>query len=106
MSQETARSRTEYVSSATISAPPEIVWKILADVAGYAAWNPEIVELSGRMEAGGRIKARVKVQGGAIRSVPMRVTVFAPPQRMEWTGGLPLGLFVGKRVFTVAPRPG
>jgi hypothetical protein len=25
---------------------------------------------------------------------------------MEWTGGLPLGLFVGRRVFTVTPVEG
>jgi hypothetical protein len=31
----------------------------------------------------------------------MRVTAFETPSRMEWTGGLPLGLFVGRRTFTV-----
>jgi hypothetical protein len=36
----------------------------------------------------------------------MRVTAFDPPRTMEWVGGLPLGLFVGRRTFTVAPRPG
>ena len=36
----------------------------------------------------------------------MRVTAFEAPSRMEWTGGLPLGLFVGRRTFTVMPRDG
>ena len=51
-----------------------------------------------------KITARVKVGGGAIRTVSMRVTMFDAPSRMQWTGGLPLGLFVGVRTFTVTPR--
>src|SRR5262245_50913822 len=55
------------------------------------------------MALGERIRARVKVGNGAIRTVPMRVTAFESPLRMEWTGGLPLGLFTGRRIFTVTP---
>jgi hypothetical protein len=31
----------------------------------------------------------------------MRVTTYQPPRFMEWRGGLPLGLFVGRRRFSV-----
>jgi uncharacterized protein YndB with AHSA1/START domain len=97
--------KQQYDTSAIVRASPEIVWAILADPAGYAAWNPEILSIAGRFAAGERITARVRVGGGAIRSVPMRVTAFEPKTRMEWTGGLPLGLFVGRRTFTVSPHP-
>jgi uncharacterized protein YndB with AHSA1/START domain len=97
---------TEYVTAVTILAAPEEVWKILTDAAGYADWNPEIVAIEGRMAPGARIKARVKVGGGALRTVTMQVTAFESQSRMEWTGGLPLGLFVGRRTFTIAPRDG
>jgi hypothetical protein len=40
----------------------------------------------------------------AIRTVSLRVTAFETPTRMEWTGGLPLGLFVGRRTLDVIPR--
>jgi hypothetical protein len=93
----------EFVTRTTIKATAERVWRILTDPAGYAEWNPEIVGLAGTMAAGGRIEARVKVGGGAIRTVPMRVTAFEGPLRMEWTGGLPLGLFTGRRIFTLTP---
>ncbi|HEY7326850.1 MAG TPA: SRPBCC domain-containing protein, partial [Gemmataceae bacterium] len=79
------------------------MWEILTSAPGYAEWNPEIVAIEGRMEMGERIQAQVKVGGGAIRTVPLRVTVFEAPSRMEWTGGLPLGLFTGRRIFTVTP---
>jgi hypothetical protein len=93
-----------YVSVARIGASQDAVWRVLTDAAGYAAWNPEIVAIDGQMALNARIKAKVKVQGGAIRSVGMRVTAFDEPVRMEWVGGLPFGLFVGRRLFTVVPR--
>jgi hypothetical protein len=31
------------------------------------------------------------------------VTAFDAPRRMVWTGGMPLGLFKGERVFTLTP---
>jgi uncharacterized protein YndB with AHSA1/START domain len=94
----------EYVSTCTIDAAPATVWHILTDAARYADWNPEIIGLMGVIAAGARITARVRLGDGAVRSVPLRVTALEAPTRMEWTGGLPLGLFVGRRTFTVTPR--
>ena len=96
----------EYATASRIRATPEVVWEILTDATGYADWNPEIVGIDGRMALNERITARVKLGSGAIRKVPMRVTAFEAPSRMEWTGGLPLSLFVGRRTFTVLPGDG
>jgi uncharacterized protein YndB with AHSA1/START domain len=98
--------RGDYVTTAAIRAAPDAVWRILTDAAGYADWNPEIVALRGRFAPGERISARVRLGNGAVRTVPMRVTAFEAPTRMQWTGGLPFGLFVGERTFTVQPRDG
>jgi uncharacterized protein YndB with AHSA1/START domain len=96
----------EFLTRSTIRAAPEAVWEILTDAPGNAAWNPEIVAIEGRMALGARIRARVKVGCGAVRTVPLRVTAFEAPARMEWTGGLPLGLFTRRRVFTLTPVRG
>jgi hypothetical protein len=96
----------EFVTESTIRTAPERVWEILTNAPGYAEWNPEIVAIEGRMALNERIRARVSVGGGAIRAISLRVTTFEAPQRMEWTGGLPLGLFTGKRIFTVVPGDG
>ena len=93
-----------YLASAAIDASPEHVWGILTSAAGYQDWNPEIIAITGTMSSGARIVARVKLGSGALRSVPMRVTAFEAPSRMEWTGGLPFGLFVGRRTFTITPN--
>jgi uncharacterized protein YndB with AHSA1/START domain len=96
----------EYDTGSRINAAPETVWRILTDAAGYASWNPEIVDIQGSLAANARITARVKVGGGAIRGVSMRVTTFVTPSLMVWVGGLPLGLFTGTRTFSVTPRDG
>jgi uncharacterized protein YndB with AHSA1/START domain len=93
----------EFVTRTVIRATPEKVWEILTNASGYTEWNPEIVAIEGEMTSGSRFQARVKIANGAIRPVSMRVTAFAPPSRMEWTGGLPLGLFTGRRLFTITP---
>jgi hypothetical protein len=96
----------EFATRSVIHAAPERVWRILTDAACYSEWNPEIVAIDGIMAQGQRIQAKVKVTGGAIRTVPLRVTAFDAPSRMEWTGGLPLGLFTGRRILTVTPKDG
>jgi uncharacterized protein YndB with AHSA1/START domain len=96
----------EFLTKCTIRVAPETVWEILTNAPGYAEWNPEIVAIDGRMALGDRIRARVKVGSGAIRTVPLRVTAFEAPSRMEWTGGLPQGLFTGRRILTVTPVDG
>jgi uncharacterized protein YndB with AHSA1/START domain len=93
----------EYVTTCVIDASPDTVWAILTNADGYAEWNPEIVGIAGQIAPAGRITARVRLGDGAIRSVTMRVTALEAPTRMEWTGGMPFGLFVGRRTFTVTP---
>lgn len=96
----------EYSTMVVINAPPERVWQVLTDSGAYQEWNPEIIGVEGNMALGERIVARVRLGDGALRRVPMRVSRFEVPSRMEWLGGLPLGLFVGRRTFTVTPRSG
>jgi uncharacterized protein YndB with AHSA1/START domain len=91
----------EYVTTSMIAASPERVWAVLTDGEAYREWNPEILGVEGRIALGARITARVRLGDGAVRAVPQRVVALDPPRRMEWVGGLPLGLFVGRRTFTV-----
>ena len=96
----------EYVTVSSIRATPEMVWRVLTDAGEYAIWNPEIVGIDGLISLNERITVRVRLGDGTIRRVPLRVTAFERQSRMEWTGGLPLGLFVGVRTFTITPGDG
>jgi uncharacterized protein YndB with AHSA1/START domain len=91
----------EYVTATAIAAPRERVWAVLTDGDSYEQWNPEIVGVRGQFALGARITAKVRLGDGAVRSVGQRVVEFQPPNRMTWQGGLPFGLFVGRRTFTL-----
>jgi hypothetical protein len=96
----------ELFTTVAIRARPEAVWATLIDGPGYARWNPEINRVDGRFSLGEKIKAHVVLHGGVVRQVSVRVTELTAPTRMVWTGGLPLGLFTGRRTFSIVPRDG
>jgi hypothetical protein len=83
----------------TILAPPEKIWAILTDPAqlmqGFG-----IQRIVGQITLGGRIKLWSDAAPG--RPFPLRVIEMTKPRRMVWQGGMPLGLFTGTRVYSLA----
>lgn len=94
----------EFTAHTSIRATPEIVWSILTQASDYYRWNPEIPRIEGRIALGEKIKAYVNLGKGVTRAVGVSVTELQPLRRMVWTGGLPFGLFTGRRIFILAPR--
>jgi len=90
-----------YEASAPIAASPDMIWQILTDAAGYAAWDSGVTRVEGRIAPGERIKVVSEANPG--RAFPVKVTEFTPARRMVWSGGMPLGLFRGVRTFTLSP---
>jgi hypothetical protein len=93
-----------FATSVTIRARPEVVWALLTDAPRYPQWNSTIAKIDGRIAAGGKVTVHAKATPG--RAFPLKVTEFAPPRRMVWSGGMPLGLFTGTRTFTLTPAAG
>ena len=93
-----------FAVSIDIHATPEAVWAILTDGAKWTEWNPTIEKVEGAITSGGKLKVYTKLSPG--RAFPVRVSEFTPPQRMVWTGGLPLELFKGVRTYTLTPKDG
>jgi hypothetical protein len=91
-----------YSATTTIEASPETIWAILTDAPGYPEWDPGVDRIEGHIAPGKKITAFTKLSPG--RAFPVKVTEFAPGQKMTWTGGMPLGLFKGERTFTLAPQ--
>lgn len=91
-----------YEASAVIHADPETIWRVLTDGAKYTEWDSGVDRLEGRIAPGEKIKLHVKVNPG--RAFPVRVAEFIPSRRMQWTGGMPLGLFKGVRTFSLTPQ--
>jgi hypothetical protein len=90
-----------FATSITIHARPETIWALLTDAAGYPRWNSTVEKIEGQIGAGERVTVYAKATSG--RGFPLRVTAFAPPQRMVWTGCMPFGLFTGTRSYTLTP---
>jgi hypothetical protein len=90
-----------FSASTTIQAEPSRVWALLTDAPRYPDWNPAVDRIEGRIAPGETINVHVPVSPG--RTFPVTVTGFVPNQRMEWSGGLPAGLFKGVRTFTLSP---
>lgn len=85
----------------SIRATPERIWALLTDAAQYPAWNNTVSGIDGRIAPGERITVHAKINPG--RAFPVTVAEFTPAKRMVWSGGMPLGLFKGERVFTLSP---
>jgi hypothetical protein len=93
-----------FQASARIAASPETIWKILTDAGAYSHWNPTVERVEGIISKDEKITVHAKISPG--RAFPLKVSVFEPGVRMVWSGGMPLGLFVGERTFSLQPQPG
>jgi hypothetical protein len=93
-----------YEAETTIAAEPERVWGILTDAPAYAEWDNAVIRLDGRVAAGEQLGITSELDPKRVHKV--KVTEFDPARRMEWTGGMPLGLFKGVRTFTLDPDGG
>ncbi len=90
----------ETVASTDIDAPADKVWAIISDTPSYPSFDPTCIRVEGpRASLGSRLK--VYSTFSPERAFPVKVTAYSPPRHMEWTGGMPLGLFKGVRTFTV-----
>ena len=92
-----------YEASSIIASNPVAVWAVLSDGASWTAWDSGVDSVEGRIELGGTIKIRSQVAPG--RTFPVKVTTFDPPTRLQFSGGMPLGLFRGVRTYNVSPDP-
>jgi uncharacterized protein YndB with AHSA1/START domain len=93
-----------YEATAQIAAEPATVWAVLADAAGWPSWDSGVTAVEGRIAPGEKVTIRSEAAPG--RAFPVRVTALDAPHRLEFTGGMPLGLFRGVRTYTLAPSAG
>jgi len=105
-------------ASATIEAPPEVVWAVMLDLAAYPAWNPFVVRVDGpadRLAAvGDELVLHVRWANGRGVTTSERITRLDPPDggragTLEYDFGGPLarlGLVRGRRLQQVEASPG
>ncbi|MEN0000521.1 MAG: SRPBCC domain-containing protein [Pseudomonadota bacterium] len=82
-----------------ISAQAETVWTVLTQKMPV---NPElygIIRLEGTIAPGAQLK--LWSEAAPKTAFSLSVASMDPPKEMVWKGGMPLGLFVGTRVFSL-----
>jgi uncharacterized protein YndB with AHSA1/START domain len=90
-----------YESQSQIAAAPGVVWKVLIDAAAWPSWDSGVDGVDGTIAPGAKITIHSKAAPG--RAFPVKVTTFDAPNRLVFTGGMPLGLFRGVRTYTLTP---
>ena len=91
-----------YEATSFIQATPERVWPLLTDAAAWPAWDSGVAKVDGRVALGEKIAVTVAANPG--RAFPVKVVQLSAPERMVFLGGMPLGLFTGRRTYTLVPE--
>lgn len=88
-----------FEAATRIDAGPEAVWAALVDVGGWRDWDSGVDRVEGRVGLG----ERLTIYATMIRSRPFPVTVteLRPNEAMRWRGGLPGGLAVIERTYSL-----
>ncbi len=88
-----------------ITADPERIFDLLADLPGYAAWNPWIVWARGELVPGGDVTVGV-VLGGKVQEAQHKVLVVEPFQQLCWKdAGWNAWFLYGQRCRTLEALP-
>ena len=85
-----------------ISASPTEIWKILTDAHRLETKYLGIMKIEGTIALGCKLKLWSEVSPD--RPFSLKVTEFEPGKHMTWEGGMPLGLFTGRRQFNLTPN--
>lgn len=92
----------QYYVERTIKAPPSVIWTKLTDAKLLANGAFGILRLEGTIAPGEKLKLWSSASPG--RAFVLSVSAMKSEREMVWCGGLPLGLFTGRRVFTLIPE--
>jgi uncharacterized protein YndB with AHSA1/START domain len=89
-----------FEASSLIAATPGQIWPVLADIRAWPEWDSGVTKVVGRLALGEKLTITVAANPG--RAFPVRVTELIEPSRMVFRGGMPLGVFIGQRSYTLA----
>lgn len=75
-------------SSIEIAAPPSEVWDVLADFAGWAAWNDVMSEVRATPRIGGAISFRIQIDGLPALPIHAKIREWDETRALAWGGGV------------------
>lgn len=87
-----------------IAAPIDRVWHVLTKDMPVDPIPFGILRFEGTINQSAKIKLWSEISPK--RAFALNVDIFDAPKKMLWRGGMPFGLFTGKRTFTLSPETG
>jgi hypothetical protein len=93
--------RMECAVAINIAAPPEPLWALLTDAAGFPRWNSTVTSIEGEIAEGNKLALRVKAAPD--RVFKPKVTELVAHKRMVWSDGA-APMFKGVRTFSLEKR--
>jgi len=87
-----------------ISAPVELVWKVLTSFNEYSTWNPFLIQSEvvggGPPQKGSVLRNQIKSKNQKIMKFSPTILVFEPNKELRWLGSLGRrGIFDGEHFF-------
>ena len=83
-----------------IAAPAPAVWKVLADTAGHADWNPLIISMEGELKEGAQLRNVLQLQEGSTNVFFPTILVAEANTELRWLGSAGVkGIFDGEHYF-------
>jgi hypothetical protein len=92
--------RMECSVAIRIDAPPERIWALLTDAAGFPKWNSTVTSIEGSIALGQKLVLTVPSAPG--RKFGPKVSELEPNTRMVWRDGF-APMFQGVRTYTLVP---
>lgn len=84
-----------------IQAPAEVIWEIVADIPGWAAWNPLYPKAAGEIRIGNVLDLELHLPGQKPQAIQPVVLDWAPFDHLHWTLRLKRGLVKTTRYLEI-----
>ena len=84
-----------------IQAPPDAIWAVIADIAGWPAWNPLYPRAEGVLRIGAPLVLDVALPGQKVRTIRPTVSDWVPNEQILWRLSMFGGLVTSTRYLEI-----
>lgn len=67
-----------------VQAPAEAIWAVIADIPGWAVWNPLYPQASGQVRIGETLTLTLALPGQETRTIQPRIVDWTPNELLHW----------------------
>ena len=86
-----------------IATPPDLIWEVLSDIAGWPRWSSIYPKAEGEVRFGGQLALTLALPGEAHREITPTVFDWTPDQALHWRDKEAWGLSHSVRYMEIEP---